>query len=185
MKVTETSLPGVLLIEPRVFGDERGYFLESWNADRYAAAGVPGGFVQDNLSLSRRGVLRGLHLQHPHGQGKLVSVLQGEVFDVAVDVRVGSRSYGRWVGEYLSADNKRQLYIPDGFAHGFLVTSAEALFSYKVTTYYDPAAEQTIAWNDATIGVAWPTSDPMLSPKDAAAAVLADLPVEQLPAYRA
>src|SRR4051812_27132087 len=122
MKVSQTSLPGVLLIEPAVFGDARGFFLESFNATRYQAAGISGPFVQDNVSLSARGVLRGLHLQHPNAQGKLVQVLRGTVFDVAVDVRIGSPTFGEWVGELLSSDNKRQLWIPAGFAHGFVVT---------------------------------------------------------------
>jgi len=156
MRVTETELPGVLLIEPAVFGDERGYFLETWSAARYPANGVPVSFVQDNLSKSRQGTLRGLHLQHPHGQAKLVYVVTGEVFDVAVDVRVGSPTFGRWYGTTLSETNKRQIYIPTGFAHGFCVTSNEAIFAYKCSDGYHPEAELTIAYDDPDIGVRWP-----------------------------
>ena len=183
MRVTETALPGVLLIEPRVIGDARGYFLEAWHAERYAEAGVPAAWVQDNLSMSRRGVLRGLHVQHPDAQGKLVSVLHGEVYDVAVDVRCGSPSLGRWVGYSLSSENHRQLYIPPGFAHGFLVTSESALVSYKVSTRYQPEHDRAIAWNDPDLCVRWPGQDPVLSPKDAAAPRLRDMPRELLPAF--
>jgi dTDP-4-dehydrorhamnose 3,5-epimerase len=185
MNVTETALPGVLLVEPTVFGDARGFFMESYSARRYAGAGIPAPFVQDNLSLSTRGVLRGLHFQHPHGQGKLVHVLLGEVFDVAVDVRLGSPTFGKWVGEYLSSENKRQLYIPPGFAHGFLVTSDEALFAYKCTEYYDPAVERTIRWDDPRIGIAWPTESPILSDKDRGASLLGALAQDSLPRHGA
>lgn len=183
MKVTQTALPGVLLVEPRVFGDARGFFSESYHAERYAAAGIAGRFVQDNVSLSRRGVLRGLHVQHPHAQGKLVQVLRGEVFDVAVDVRAGSPTFGRWAGEYLSAENKRQLWLPTGFAHGFVVMSDEALFAYKCTDYYRPETERTIQWNDPRIGVAWPIVDVVLSAKDRDGVPLADVPPALLPPY--
>jgi dTDP-4-dehydrorhamnose 3,5-epimerase len=183
MKVTRTALPEVLLVEPTVFGDARGFFLETYRADRYRAAGITPSFVQDNLSRSRRGVLRGLHFQHPHGQGKLVQVLEGEVFDVAVDVRRGSPTFGQWVGEYLSAETKRQLYIPPGFAHGFLVTSAEALFMYKCTEVYDPAAEQSVLWNDPDIAIEWPALEVELSAKDRDARALAATPVAALPSY--
>lgn len=183
MRVTPTALPGVVLVEPQAHGDARGFFLEAFHAARYAAAGVPGPFVQDNVSRSRRGVLRGLHLQHPHGQGKLVSVLEGEVFDVAVDVRVGSPTFGRWVGEYLSAENHRQLYVPAGFAHGFVVTSDAALFSYKCTDYYRPETERAVRWDDPEIGVAWP--DPgapfELSAKDRDAKSLGEIAADLLP----
>jgi len=175
VKVSETSLPGVLLIEPKVFGDDRGYFFESFRLDRYHASGVPYAFVQDNVSRSRRGVLRGLHLQEPKGQGKLVSVALGEVFDVAVDVRVGSPNFGRWTGAYLSEKSKNQLWIPPGFAHGFVVTSEEAIFTYKCTEYYRPEAELTVRWNDPAIGIEWPVSHPSLSAKDLAAPMLAEL----------
>ena len=163
MRATALSIPEVVLIEPNVFGDARGFFMESFSVARYAAAGIAGPFVQDNVSRSRRGVLRGLHLQNPHAQGKLVSVLEGEVFDVAVDVRVGSPTFGRWVGEYLSAENHRQLYVPAGFAHGFVVTSDDALFSYKCTEYYRPETERTVRWDDPAIGVEWPVYGPLVS----------------------
>lgn len=171
----ETTLPGVLLIELQVFGDDRGFFMESFSAVRYAEAGVPGPFVQDNVSRSRRGVLRGLHLQHPHGQAKLVTVLEGEVFDVAVDVRVGSPTFGKWCGQYLSTGNNRQVYVPAGFAHGFLVTSDIAQVVYKTTDYYHPESEYAIRWDDARIGIDWPIQDIELSPKDRAAKTLDEL----------
>lgn len=181
MNVLPTKLPGVLVIEPVVFGDTRGFFTESFNAKRYAEAGITCSFVQDNVSQSQRGVLRGLHLQYPHGQGKLTYVLRGEVFDVAVDMRVGSPTFGDWVGEYLSQENKRQLYIPSGFAHGFLVTSDEALFVYKCTDYYHPETELSIRWDDPQIGVCWPMRDVSLSAKDRDAAALGAVPPELLP----
>ncbi|MEO7457521.1 MAG: dTDP-4-dehydrorhamnose 3,5-epimerase [Gemmatimonadaceae bacterium] len=175
MEVSETELPGVLLVQPSVHGDERGFFLETFRQVEYAAAGIAGPFVQDNLSRSRRGVLRGLHFQHPHGQGKLVQVLEGEVFDVAVDVRLGSPFLGKWVGQMLSSETKQQLYIPPGFAHGFLVVSAEALFSYKCTEYYDPASELTLRWDDPALGIEWPACDVLVSAKDRAAITLDEL----------
>ncbi|MGI8548491.1 MAG: dTDP-4-dehydrorhamnose 3,5-epimerase [Gemmatimonadaceae bacterium] len=181
MKLLATKLDGVVMIDPTVFGDTRGFFMESFNAQRYADIGIPGPFLQDNISLSQRGVLRGLHLQHPHGQGKLVQALRGEVFDVAVDVRAGSPTFGQWIGEYLSADNRRQLYIPAGFAHGFLVTSDEALFAYKCTDYYHPETERSIRWDDPRIGIHWPTRDVSLSGKDREATLLDDIPLELLP----
>ena len=186
MNVIETELPGVLIIEPKVFGDERGYFMESYQAQRYAEAGIPGPFVQDNLSYSRRGILRGLHLQNPKPQGKLVQVLQGEVFDVAVDVRAGSPHFGKWLGVSLSSDNKRQLYVPPGFAHGFVATSDMAMFVYKCTDYYAPQAELSIAWNDPDIGINWPLDGPpQLSTKDAAGLRLSEIAAERLPNYHA
>jgi dTDP-4-dehydrorhamnose 3,5-epimerase len=181
------ALPEVLLVEPKVFGDARGYFFESYSARRYAEAGVPGGpaaFVQDNVSYSRRGVLRGLHYQYPFGQGKLVGVLRGEVFDVAVDVRRGSPTFGRWAGECLSEGNKRQLYLPPGFAHGFLVTSPDALVAYKCTDYYHPEAERSIRWDDPRIGIDWPLDQPVVSAKDDVAVTLDAVPEELLPPYR-
>lgn len=184
MKVIETKLPGVLIVEPKVFGDARGYFLESFQAARYAEAGMPGPFVQDNLSFSRRGILRGLHLQNPRPQGKLVQVLQGEVFDVAVDVRVGSPTFGQWEGVVLSQENARQLYVPPGFAHGFLVTGETALFAYKCTDYYAPQSELSILWNDPDIGIEWPRIEPQLSAKDAAGLRLADIDAARLPRYQ-
>jgi dTDP-4-dehydrorhamnose 3,5-epimerase len=183
VNVHPTALPGVLLLEPRVFRDARGHFLESWRQDRYHAAGLPERFVQDNLSRSVRGVVRGLHLQNPHAQGKLVSVLFGEVFDVAVDVRAGSPSFGRWVGETLSAENARQLYVPEGFAHGFMVTSPEAVFLYKCTRAYSPEDELTVRWDDPDLGIAWPLRDAILADRDRGAPRLREIPLERLPAY--
>jgi dTDP-4-dehydrorhamnose 3,5-epimerase len=183
MKVSETDLPGVLVVEPDRFGDARGFFQETFHAGRYEAAGIPGGFVQDNLSLSGRGVLRGLHFQNPNGQGKLIYVLEGEVFDVAVDVRVGSPGFGKWTAATLSADDGRQLYIPAGFAHGFCVTGETALFAYKCTDFYNREAEATIRWDDPRIGIDWPVSDPLVSDKDAAAPFLSDIDPARLPQY--
>lgn len=183
MKVEQTAIPGLVIIEPRVFGDARGFFKETWSAERYAEAGVAQTFVQDNLSKSSRGVLRGLHLQHPHGQGKLVQAVQGEVFDVAVDVRVGSPTFGRWVGVTLSADNHKQFYIPPGFAHGFCVLSDTALFSYKCTDGYHPECELGVLWNDPDVGIEWPVTDPSLSDKDKAYPTLANIPKGALPMF--
>lgn len=183
MRVTPTALPEVLLIEPAVFGDARGYFFETWHKKRYAEHGVPESFVQDNVSRSQRGILRGLHLQEPYAQGKLVQVLDGEVLDVAVDVRVGSNTFGRWVSERLSADNHRQLYVPPGFAHGFCVLSESALLAYKCTELYHPETELSIAWNDPELAIDWPVRDPVLSKKDAAAPPLSAIPRERLPKY--
>ncbi len=183
MKVIETKLPGVLIVEPRVFGDERGFFMESFNGTRYEEAGLPGGFVQDNISRSARGVLRGLHFQNPRPQGKLVSVLAGEVFDVAVDIRVGSPTFGEWAGVSLSAENKRQFYVPPDFAHGFVVTSEAALFFYKCTEYYSPESEGTVLWDDPDIGVEWPMEAPTLSEKDKVAPLLSEAPEGLLPRY--
>lgn len=182
MKVHSTNIAGVLLIEPNVFQDDRGYFFESWSERRYAELGVGAHFVQDNVSRSRLGTLRGLHLQlDPMAQGKLVQVLEGEVFDVAVDVRVDSPTFGQWVGETLSAQNRLQIYIPPGFAHGFCVTSEFASFSYKCTQYYAPGSEQSVLWNDPEIGIAWPIEAPLLSPKDAAAPRLNAIARDRLP----
>jgi len=181
MKVTSTSLPGVLVIEPKLFGDARGFFFESFNQKAFDdAVGAPTAFAQDNHSRSARGVLRGLHLQSaPHAQGKLVRVTHGRVFDVAADVRRGSATFGRWVGEELSADGHRQLWIPPGYAHGFLVLSESADFLYKTTDYYAPAAEITIRWDDPELAIAWPDAGVpfALSERDARAARLAELPV--------
>ncbi len=183
MKIEETKLPGVLLLKPKVFKDERGAFLEIWHDERYTALGVPGPFVQDNVSRSVKGVLRGLHYQHPDDQGKLVQVLQGEVFDVAVDVRKGSPTFGHWVGATLSAENAKQMWIPEGFAHGFCVTSTEAVFAYKCTEYYHRASEYALRWNDPDIGIKWPIKKPELSDKDRAAPRLKDIEEAHLPAY--
>lgn len=185
MKVVPTSLPGVLTIEPDRFSDARGFFQEAWHRRRYADAGIDVDFVQDNLSSSARNVVRGLHLQQPHAQGKLIWVLQGEVFDVAVDVRVGSPTFGRWTAAVLSSDNGRQLWIPEGFAHGFCVLSETALFAYKCTDYYAPEDELTVLWNDPDIGIEWPVPAPVLSERDAAAESLASLDPARLPAYTA
>ena len=182
MKVAATELPGVVRIEPRLFGDARGGFFESWLASRYSEAGLPNSFVQDNVSTSARGTLRGLHLQHPYGQGKLVQVLVGEVFDVAVDVRVGSPHFGEWSGATLSEANRHQLYVPPGFAHGFCVLSETALFSYKCTEYYHAETEITVAWNDPDIGVRWPSEEPVLSEKDKTGQTLRTLG-DRLPRY--
>jgi dTDP-4-dehydrorhamnose 3,5-epimerase len=183
MKVEQTRLPGVLFLEPRVFRDARGHFLETWNEGRYQELGVPGPFVQDNVSVSARGVLRGLHFQQPNPQGKLVSVLQGEVYDVAVDIRVGSPTFGEWLGCTLSGEDGRQLYIPPGFAHGFVVLSPSAVFAYKCTAYYDPDAEGTLLWNDPAIGIEWPVSEPLLSDKDASGLPLSKMPSARLPTF--
>lgn len=186
MKIIEKEIPGVLLIEPQLFGDERGWFMESWQQQRYAEQGIVGPFVQDNQAFSRRGVLRGLHIQHPYGQGKLVQVISGEVFDVAVDVRHGSPYFGRWVGFVLSGENRRQLYVPEGFAHGYCVLSDEALFSYKCTDLYHPETQLSIRWDDPALGIEWPLEgEPVLADKDRDAPLLNELPPERLPPYRA
>jgi dTDP-4-dehydrorhamnose 3,5-epimerase len=182
VKAEATRLPEVRRVITQVFADERGQFTETWRSDAYAELGI-GPFVQDNVSVSRRGVLRGLHLQHPLAQAKLVSVLRGVVFDVAVDVRVGSPTFGQWVGEELSDDRGVQLFIPAGFAHGFVTLSDEVVFSYKCSTYYAPADERTVLWNDPAIGIAWPIEKPIVSPRDAAARCLADIPTELLPRF--
>ncbi len=170
MKVIETSIPDVKIIEPRVFGDERGFFMETWNQKKFEelVTGKPTLFVQDNHSKSKKGILRGLHYQTENTQGKLVRVVSGEVFDVAVDLRKGSTTFGRWVGEYLSAENKRQLWVPEGFAHGFYVTSDEAEFVYKCTDYYHPESEVSIRWDDKFININWPINNGLvvLSDKD-------------------
>lgn len=183
MNVKETKLPGVLIVEPNVFGDERGFFLETWSATRYEEAGIPGPFVQDNTSFSRKGILRGLHFQHPHSQGKLVQILSGEVVDVAVDIRAGSPTFGQCVSEVLSGTNHRQMYIPPGFAHGYCVTSETALFSYKCTDFYNPATEGGIIWNDPDLGIDWPTDEPILSAKDSDYPRLKDIPLDRLPPF--
>lgn len=169
MKATPLAIPDVILIEPKVFGDERGFFFESFNQTQFEQAiGKSVQFVQDNHSRSARNVLRGLHYQIQQPQGKLVRVVQGEVFDVAVDLRKSSKTFGQWVGEILSADNKRQIWIPEGFAHGFVVLSDTAEFLYKTTDYYAPAHERCILWNDATLAIQWPVGiQPILSAKDA------------------
>ncbi len=185
MKLLPTDIPGVLLLEPRVFRDARGRFAETWRADRYAEAGIPGPFVQDNVSVSGRGVLRGLHFQRPpHEQGKLVTCLEGEVYDVAVDIRAGSPTFGRWTGTTLSSETSRQIFIPPGFAHGFVVTSERAIVSYKVTSLYAPEAEGGILWSDPDLGIRWPVVTPVLSAKDAAYPRLREIAREALPKFR-
>ena len=181
MRVTTAGLPGVLILEPQVFRDSRGRFIELWNERRYQDAGIPGPFVQDNVSVSRRIVIRGLHYQHPGMQGKLVCVLVGEIFDVAVDVRYGSPTFGRWIGCTLSSRDHRQLYIPEGYAHGFGALSTEAIVLYKCTAPYQAATEVTVRWDDPSIGIAWPIVDPIVSEKDRAGFSLGGLAREQLP----
>lgn len=183
MKVTATSLPGVLLIEPKVFQDPRGYFMESYHQTRYSESGLPPRFVQDNVSYSSKGILRGLHFQNPCPQGKLISVLQGEIFDVALDIRVGSPHFGKWTGVALNSENHHQLWVPEGFAHGFMVTSDKALVSYKCTELYAPQHELSILWNDPMIGIEWPKISPSLSGKDEKGLLLRDVPREKLFKY--
>lgn len=181
MNIISTELPGVVIIEPKVFGDERGYFLETWNRERYLAAGVPSVFAQDNISYSRHGVLRGLHFQNPHAQGKLVYVLEGEVFDVAVDIRQGSPTFGRWVGVTLSGTNKQQFYIPAGYAHGYCVTGESAVFAYKCTDVYHPDTERTIRYNDPLLAIDWPVKQPIVSARDQQAPLLSEMALTHLP----
>jgi len=185
VKVIETGIPEVLLIEPDVFGDSRGFFLETWNRERYIGAGFPDvTFVQDNHSRSRKGVLRGLHFQLSHPQGKLVQVATGAVFDVAVDIRVGSPTFGQWVGYELSEDNHRQLWIPAGFAHGFCVISDVADFIYKCTDLYHPEDEGHVLWNDPEIGIQWPMEKGLsLSEKDRLSPLLSSIHKQKLPRY--
>ena len=183
MKLIETDLPGCLIIEPQVFGDARGFFYESFHAQKYKNAGLDLSFVQSNVSRSARGVLRGLHYQWPNPQGKLVSVLEGEVYDVAVDIRRGSPTFGRWAAAVLSAENHRHFWIPEGFAHGFCVVSDFATFTYQCTALYDPKADAGIRWNDAALGIDWPISAPLLSDKDGRTPLLEDVPPERLPVY--
>jgi dTDP-4-dehydrorhamnose 3,5-epimerase len=182
MRFTTTELPGVLLIEPDVFRDARGFFLETFHARKYAEGGIPGPFVQDNLSYSGRGTLRGLHSQRLRPQGKLVRAVDGEMFDVAVDIRRGSPTFRRWTGALLSGENFHQLWIPPGFAHGFCVLSERVHVEYKCTDFYDPEDELKIAWDDPEIGIRWPVVEPVLSPKDKAAPRLRDA-LDQLPEY--
>jgi dTDP-4-dehydrorhamnose 3,5-epimerase len=183
LKTIETGIPGVLVVEPAVFGDERGFFMETWHASRYRSAGLPDRFVQSNLSRSGRGVIRGLHYQFPEPQGKLVSVLEGRVFDVAVDIRTGSPTFRQWAGVELSAQNHRQLYVPEGFAHGFCVLGESALLSYLCTTEYRAEYDAAIAWDDPEIGIRWPVQDGTLSTRDGKAPRLADIPMHDLPRF--
>ena len=179
MNIIETALPGVLIIEPRVFGDARGFFMETWNAGAFAAAGLDLAFVQDNHSRSQKGVLRGLHFQNPGPQGKLVRVTSGAVFDVAVDLRASSPTFGRWTGVELSPDNKRMFWVPEGFAHGFLTLEDNTDFLYKCTAPYAPHSEHTLAWDDPAVGIDWPDLGmaPIISDKDTRGASLADAEV--------
>jgi dTDP-4-dehydrorhamnose 3,5-epimerase len=178
MNIVELSIEGLLVVEPRIFGDERGYFFESWNLGKYSSMGLPDNFVQDNVSFSQRGVLRGLHFQDPYPQGKLVSVLQGEVLDVVVDLRDGSPTYGQPEKVLLSSTNKKQFYLPPGFAHGFIVLSETAIFSYKCTDYYHPETEKTLMWNDPALGIDWFNGSdiqPNISRKDSEGLLLSQI----------
>ena len=185
LKCESTAIPEVLLITPRVFGDPRGFFLETFHQAKYRAAGINRAFVQDNYSHSCRDTLRGLHFQLRHPQAKLVSVIWGRIFDVAVDIRSGSPTFGRWVGQELSDDNRCQLYIPEGFAHGFVVLSATALVAYKCTDFYRASCQAGLAWNDPQLAIRWPVANPILSPQDEAQPRLADIPLDSLPQYEA
>ena len=185
MQIQKTNLEGVVVIEPKVFGDERGFFMETWNQARYTEMLGVENFVQDNLSFSKKGVLRGLHFQTINPQGKLVSVLQGEVFDVAVDIRVGSPTFGQWTSVILSAENKKQFYVPPGFGHGFCVISETALFAYKCTDIYNPKGEGCVLWNDPDLNISWSIDNPELSEKDIKGIKLADFSIEHLPQYTA
>jgi dTDP-4-dehydrorhamnose 3,5-epimerase len=183
MKVIETALPGAMILEPQVFGDARGFFYESYNKAKWQEAGIDADFVQSNVSRSAMGVLRGLHYQWPNPQGKLVSVLEGEVYDVAVDIRRGSPTFGQSVGVMLTADNHRHFWVPEGFAHGFCVLSEFATFTYQCTALYDAKADAGILWNDADLGIDWPLSAPLLSDKDRKNPLLKDVAPERLPIF--
>lgn len=178
MRFSEGGLPGLILVEPDVFTDARGFFFETYHARKYGQAGMTDVFVQDNISRSVRGTLRGLHYQLGHAQGKLVAVVEGAVFDVAVDIRKSSPTFGQWFGIELSADNKRQMYIPPGFAHGFCVLSDIASMTYKCTDFYSPTDERGIIWNDPTIRVEWPVAQPLMSPKDQSYKTLKEMTAE-------
>jgi dTDP-4-dehydrorhamnose 3,5-epimerase len=183
MKVIETALPGALILEPQVFGDARGFFYESFNKGKWQEAGIQADFIQTNVSRSARGVLRGLHYQWPNPQGKLVSVLEGEVYDVAVDIRHGSPTFGQSVSVMLTAENHRHFWIPEGFAHGFCVVSEFATFNYQCTTLYDAHADAGIRWNDGDIGIDWPVSEPLLSDKDTKTPMLKEIASRGLPVF--
>ena len=183
MRIIETPLAGCVVIEPLVHGDARGFFYESFNAKTFAGKGLDLAFVQTNVSRSAQGVLRGLHYQWPNPQGKLVSVLEGEVYDVAVDIREGSPTFAQWTAAILSAENKRHFWVPEGFAHGFAVLSEDATFSYQCTALYDRAADAGVRWNDGDIAVDWPIAKPILSDKDRSAPFLADIAREKLPTF--
>jgi dTDP-4-dehydrorhamnose 3,5-epimerase len=181
LRFTSTQLPGVVIVEPQVHRDARGFFLETFQAEKYREGGIDAVFVQDNHSLSTRGTLRGLHAQQPHSQGKLLRVLEGEIFDVVVDARLGSPAYGKFVTLVISAENFRQIYVPPGLLHGFAVTSETAQVEYKCTDYWHPEAEFTVAWNDPELAIPWPIGEPILSAKDADAPRLADVQERLLP----
>ena len=184
MNVHKTELDGVVVIEPNVFNDQRGYFLETYNQKRYQEIGINSNFVQDNLSFSKKGTLRGLHYQYPHDQAKLVQVIQGEVFDVVVDIRRKSPMFGKWIGQYLSDENNLQIFVPEGFAHGFCVLSDTALFHYKCSDFYAPECEGGVLWSDPDVGVDWPLDSPLVSEKDAQFSCLKDIAEDRLPSYR-
>ena len=181
MKIIETGLPGLVSIEPSVHGDDRGYFMESWKASGFLSAGLPGRFVQSNISRSGAGVIRGMHYQHPQPQGKLVSVLEGSIFDVAVDIRSDSPTFRKWAGIELSAHNHRQFFIPEGFAHGFCVLGDSALINYLCTREFVPEFDACLAWDDPDIGIDWPLSEVQLSARDRSAPRLRDIALEKLP----
>jgi dTDP-4-dehydrorhamnose 3,5-epimerase len=183
MEIHSTKFNEVVVISPRVFRDPRGYFFETFQAERYKEIGIACDFVQDNLSYSKKHALRGMHYQHPHGQAKLISVVRGEVLDVVVDVRKGSPTFGQWESVVLSAENHRQLFVPQGFAHGFCVLSEDVLFTYKCSDYYAPDAEHGIDWDDPDIGIKWPIEKPLLSEKDAGYPRLRDVDEKDLPSF--
>ncbi len=185
MNVIPTRLKDVLIVEPEIFGDQRGFFLETYHLERYAASGIATALVQDNISFSQKDTLRGLHFQHPQGQAKLVQVLEGEIFDVAVDIRHGSPTFGQWVGVTLSSETRRQLFIPEGFAHGFCVLSPTALFMYKCSNFYKPDYEGGLRWNDPDLEIDWPVKQPLLSDRDSNLPLLKEIDVDQLPRYEA
>jgi dTDP-4-dehydrorhamnose 3,5-epimerase len=181
LKIIDTGLPGVKMIVPDVFSDERGYFMETHHQIKYAQEGLEAVFVQDNLSFSHQGVVRGLHYQLPHEQAKLIQVIKGEIFDVAIDIRKKSPTHGRWTGLTLSDENKRQIYIPEGFAHGFFVVSETALVMYKCTAYYSPQSEKGIVWNDPDLNIEWSVNNPIVSEKDRRLPLLKNIPKNHLP----
>ena len=183
MKIISTSLPGVLIVEPQIFNDTRGFFMETYHQEKYAEAGIDQVFVQDNISSSVHGTLRGLHYQLKHVQAKLVYVVKGTIFDVTVDIRRGSPNFGKWVGVHLSEENKHQLLVPKGFAHGFCVLSETADVIYKCSDFYAPDDEGGILWSDPALAIGWPVSEPLLSAKDSQLPRLADIPLERLPLY--
>ena len=184
MNILRTSLDGVLILVPRVFDDDRGFFMETYHIKKYAKIGIAIDFVQDNLSFSQKRTLRGLHYQHPNDQAKLVQVLQGHVFDVTVDIRSGSPTFGKWLGIHLSDENKRQVFIPAGFAHGFCVVSNTALFLYKCSDIYTPEYERGLLWSDPDLAIDWPVKEPILSGKDAKYPRLKDVKADRVPKYK-